>query len=121
MKKLVRKLFVGGNWKCNNTMEDTRNLVSGVLNNLHFDTNKVDVIVSPVFLHIPYVQTNVNKSVQVSSQNLSLTPFGAFTGEIAAKHLTDLGIDWTILGHSERRQFYGENNEVSIFFNIVYI
>ena len=48
----------------------------------------------------------------VCSQNVSLTGFGAYTGEITAEHLLDSGIEWTLIGHSERRQYYGENDEV---------
>jgi len=51
----LRRLFVGGNWKSNNTLEQTKDVVSNVYNKLSFNPAKVDVIAAPVFLHIPYV------------------------------------------------------------------
>lgn len=74
--------------------------------------NSLEVVVAPVFLHLPWVQQNLAKTVQVSAQNSSLTKMGAYTGEISVEHLKDFGIPWVILGHSERRQYYGENSEV---------
>ncbi|EGR31095.1 triosephosphate isomerase, putative [Ichthyophthirius multifiliis] len=108
----VRRLFVGGNWKCNNTYNQTQSLVKDVLNKITFDPKKVDVVVSPVFLHVPWVLENVQKNVQVSVQNTSLTGMGAYTGEISVNHVKDMGIKWAILGHSERRQYYHESNDV---------
>lgn len=112
MSSALRRLFIGGNWKCNNTLAQTKELVEGTLNKLKFDTNKVDVVVSPVFLQIPYVQSILNKNIQIAAQNTSASGFGAFTGEIAPQHVKDLGLKWTVLGHSERRQYYGETDEV---------
>lgn len=59
----ARRLFVGGNWKCNNSMTQTRDLINNVLNKLTFDTTKVDVIVSPISIQIPYVHDHVQPSV----------------------------------------------------------
>lgn len=72
----------------------------------------LEVVVAPVFLHIPWVLENVRKDVQVSAQNCSLTGFGQYTGEIAAQHIKDFGLSWTIVGHSERRKFYGETDDI---------
>lgn len=110
--KALRKLFVGGNWKSNNTLSQTQDLVKNVINELKFDPNRVEVVISPVFLHIPYVLSNVQKNVHVSAQNCSRTGYGAYTGEITAEHIKDIGLSWTILGHSERRQYYGETNDI---------
>merc|ERR1712150_38570 len=54
----------------------------------------------------------IQKDIAVSSQNLSLTGTGAYTGEISADHLLDEGLNWAIVGHSERRSYYGETNQV---------
>ena len=54
----------------------------------------------------------VCRGVEVSSQNVSATSLGAYTGEIAAEQLVDMGIPWTIIGHSERRTYYGDTNDV---------
>jgi len=78
-----KKLFVGGNWKSNNTVQQTKQLVEGVLNKLKFDKNKSDVVVAPPALHLALVQqTLTNKDVHISAQNASLYGFGAYTGEI---------------------------------------
>jgi len=58
------------------------------------------------------VLENVRKDIQVSAQNCSLTPFGQYTGEIAAQHIKDFGLNWTIVGHSERRKYYGETDDI---------
>jgi len=112
ISSIARKLFIGGNWKCNNTLSQTKELVEKVINQLKFDDKKAEVIVSPVFIHIPYVMSAIKNKVQVAAQNASATAFGAYTGEIAPQQLKDLGINWAILGHSERRQYYGENDEI---------
>jgi len=112
ISSIARKLFIGGNWKCNNTLAQTKELVEKVVNPLKFDENKTEVVISPVFLHLPYVISAIKNKVQVAAQNSSSTGYGAYTGEIAPQHLKDLGINWTILGHSERRQYYAENDDV---------
>jgi len=81
------------------------------LNSVTVNTARNDVVVSPVSIHLDYVLQNLNKGINVASQNVSLTGTGAFTGEISVDHLRDLGLDWTIVGHSERRSLYGETNE----------
>ncbi|KRX01127.1 Triosephosphate isomerase [Pseudocohnilembus persalinus] len=108
----ARRNFVGGNWKSNQTASSVNDLVENILNKVEFDTNKVDVIVSPVNIHIPLVQSKLNKNIQVAAQNASSTGMGAFTGEVNAEQLVDLGLKWVIIGHSERRALYGETNEV---------
>lgn len=81
----TRRNFVGGNWKSNQTVEKVNALVSNVLNKVEFDTNKVDVIVSPVYIHIPLVQSTIQKNIQVAAQNCSASGMGAFTGEVNAE------------------------------------
>jgi triosephosphate isomerase len=109
----VRKFFVGGNFKSNGTLETMRDLAEGVLNRINVDfANKVDVVVSPVAIHLAYVKQILKPEIKVSAQNVSLTPQGAFTGEIAAEQLLDLDIHWTIIGHSERRTRYGDTDQV---------
>jgi triosephosphate isomerase len=70
-----------------------------------------DVVVAPVSMHLGLVQETLNKNIQVSAQNVSLTGTGAFTGEISCAHLKDYQIGWAIVGHSERRALYGETNQ----------
>ena len=109
----LRKLFVGGNWKCNGSVDFSRSFPTSVLKSLAFDTSKVEVVVAPSTLHIAGVQQALaGTSVQLSAQNCSATGNGAFTGETSAIMLKDFGLPYVILGHSERRHIFGESDEV---------
>ena len=107
-----KQYIVGGNWKCNGSVQEVQSLVSDILNKLEFDQKNVQVFVAPVSIHIASVKALVNKNVFVAAQNMSSTGNGAYTGEISGEQLKDFEIDWVILGHSERRQYYNETNEV---------
>lgn len=104
--------FVGGNWKCNGNKESVAKLVA-LLNNI--DDNllaEIDVVVAPPAIHIPSVQNNLNKKIDIACQDVSIyNNYGAFTGELCAKMIKDSDIDWCIVGHSERRQGFGMNGE----------
>lgn len=106
----MRKLLVGGNWKCNGTLSFAKSFPKEVLNNLKFDPKKVEVLVCPTALHIPTVQSVVGNNVNVGTQNMSLTGNGAYTGEFSAEMIRDMGISWTLTGHSERRTLFGESD-----------
>eukprot|EP01083_Nonionella_stella_P188262 693490_1 len=106
-----RTFFVGGNWKCNGTKKSVTDLCDGLAK---IDTKGIDVLVAPVSIHIPLVQSKLpSDSFIVSCQNVSATGPGAYTAEIAAEQLSDLGITTTLIGHSERRKYYGETNEIT--------
>lgn len=107
----MRKLLVGGNWKCNGTVAFAKDFPKQVLNNLKFNPAKVEVVVAPTALHLPTVQSVIGNNVHVATQNLSLTGNGAFTGEHSAEMIKDAGIKWTLTGHSERRTLFGESDQ----------
>lgn len=115
-----RKPFIGGNWKCTQTRETSTNLAKGLKDlqkNGGIDLKLVDVLVAPIAIHIDLVNNLLNsdqkeEGIVVSSQNCSATNVGAFTGEIAPEQLKDFGINWTIIGHSERRKYYNEDDKV---------
>lgn len=103
------KFFVGGNWKCNGTKESITKLVSD-LNSATLEAD-VDVVVSPPFIYIDQVKSSLTNRIEVSAQNCWVGKGGAFTGEISAEQLKDIGCQWVILGHSERRHVIGEKDE----------
>ena len=109
----MRKFFVGGNWKCNGTVESVKKLVA----DLNASVEKipaesvVDVVVAPQTLHIPYVAANIAGRYGVSAQNCYIKA-GAFTGELSAPAAADFGLKWTLLGHSERRHIFGETDKL---------
>jgi triosephosphate isomerase len=106
-----RTLFVGANWKCNGTIESTKTLANDLAAKV--DTTGVDVVVAPVALHLQTVRDTLEKSpIEVAVQNISATGSGAFTGEIAPEMVVDFGLKWAIIGHSERRSYYGETDEI---------
>ena len=98
-----RKYIVGGNWKSNGTVSFVKTQCTEVLNTMAFDTNLTEVVVAPVAIHIASAKAMLNENVQVSAQNISATKNGAFTGEVSAEQIKDFGLQWTIVGHSERR------------------
>ena len=111
MSSVARKLLVGGNWKCNGTVKFAKEFPAQVLNNLKFNPAKVDVVVAPTALHMSTVQSAVGNNVHVATQNLSLTGNGAYTGEFSVEMIKDMGISWTLTGHSERRTLFGETDQ----------
>jgi triosephosphate isomerase len=111
----LRKVFVGGNWKSNGDLLFAKNHITNVMKSIVFDANKCEVSIAPTTLHLLTVKDLCEKNnikVHVTAQNVSMFPEGAYTGEVTAKMLKDAGINWTLIGHSERRQYFGESDEV---------
>jgi len=106
----MRKIIVAGNWKMNKTSSEAVEIISK-LNELIADVKGVDVIIGPPFTALSDVKRVAGK-VKIAAQNMHWEEKGAFTGEISPIMLTDLGIDYVILGHSERRAYFGETNEI---------
>ena len=105
-----RKMFIGGNWKCNGTVQSVKDLVNDVLNKATFSDDKLDVIVAPIALHVASVKALLNSQIKVACQNVSATGKGAFTGEISGEQLKDFDVNWVFIGHSERRNIYFETD-----------
>ncbi|KAK9901390.1 hypothetical protein WJX75_009893 [Coccomyxa subellipsoidea] len=108
----ARKFFVGGNWKCNGTIKSVESLVDTLNKGEIPGTDVVEVVVSPTAVHIPLVQSSLRKDFAIAAQNAWVKGSGAYTGELSAEILVDLGIPWVILGHSERRALIGESSEL---------
>jgi triosephosphate isomerase len=110
----MRRVFIGGNWKSNGDNKFIKNHMNSVINPLTFDKNKCQVIISPTNLHLELTKSllSATSAVQISAQNVSAYPDGAYTGEVSAKQLKDFNIEWTLVGHSERRSLFGETNDL---------
>jgi triosephosphate isomerase (TIM) len=110
----MRKKVVAGNWKCNTTLQEGIELAKSV-DKIVAETGASDVVVvlGTPFTHITSVVNAVNISrIGVAAQNCAAEPKGAFTGEVSAAMVKSTGANFVILGHSERREYYGENSEI---------
>eukprot|EP01055_Gregarina_sp_Pseudo9_P002199 Gregarina_sp_Pseudo_9__2198@NODE_2541_length_961_cov_1126_826464_g2332_i0_p1_GENE_NODE_2541_length_961_cov_1126_826464_g2332_i0NODE_2541_length_961_cov_1126_826464_g2332_i0_p1_ORF_typecomplete_len287_score61_88TIM/PF00121_18/1_8e94CutC/PF03932_14/0_0021NAPRTase/PF04095_16/0_081_NODE_2541_length_961_cov_1126_826464_g2332_i0105863 len=108
---VARKPWVGGNWKCNGTKALIAELAQA-FNKADIDPHKVDVAIFPTGVHIGYARSQLNQNIIVGCQNVSKTGNGAYTGEVSVDILKDMKIDWTLVGHSERRTLYGEEDAI---------
>lgn len=106
----MRKKIVAGNWKLNNTVKESETLASEVAE-LAKDVQGVDIVVCPTSVNLYPVKAKLNSSVALGAQNCYDKETGAYTGEVSAKMLADIGVQYVILGHSERREYFGESNE----------
>lgn len=107
----TRKPWVGGNWKSNGTVGSNAELVRSLAQSLSNLADKVDIVVAPASLHMGQVLEQLKGTgLHVACQNVSKTKNGAFTGEISVDMVKDIGVNWTLIGHSERRHKYGETD-----------
>ena len=108
----MRKKIVAGNWKMNTTVAEGVALAQAVVAKLAEVPAGVQLVVAPPFTHLTKVADVLKGTpVALSAQNCADQPKGAFTGEVSAAMLKDAGCACTILGHSERREYYGETSE----------
>ncbi|WP_289024228.1 triose-phosphate isomerase [uncultured Salegentibacter sp.] len=108
----MRKKIVAGNWKMNNDLAETQELLSHLKMQLVKEP-EAEVMVAPAFTNLySAFESLKDTQVQVVAQNMHQAENGAYTGEISAKMLKSIGVDTVILGHSERRAHFGETNEI---------
>lgn len=107
----MRKQIVAGNWKMNNDYVDSEILVSKLLGQ-HKHSN-TEVIIAPPFTNL-LASINVLKgsSIKVAAQNMHFAESGAYTGEVSASMLKSIGVETVILGHSERRAYFNESDDL---------
>ncbi|MEM6686006.1 MAG: triose-phosphate isomerase [Bacteroidota bacterium] len=107
----MRRKIVAGNWKMNNDLSETEALLNDLI--AQVPNTDVNVMVAPTFVNL-FQAFNVLKehNVEVIAQNMHQEAKGAYTGEISANMLKSVGVTTVILGHSERRAYFGENDEL---------
>ena len=107
-----RKLIVAGNWKMNKTVAESIDLANGLVRELK-DVTEVDIAVCPPFTALAAVsEIVIDSNIRLGAQNMSENGYGAHTGEIAAGMLKEFSAKYLILGHSERRQYQRESDEL---------
>ncbi len=109
----MKKKIAAGNWKMNTNIQEGVKLAE-TLNNFakNFNNNGKEIIIATPFTHLHAILQIVDTNkISVSAQNCAEWEKGAYTGEVSAEMLKSIGVNYTIIGHSERRQYFNETNE----------
>ncbi len=107
----MRKKIIAGNWKMNNDISQTTELINGIKAIL--PSSKIEVIICPPYTSLATAQQLLKGSfIKLGAQDVSLHDSGAYTGEISLSMLKSVGCEYVIVGHSERRQYHAETNEI---------
>ena len=109
----MRKKIVAGNWKMNLDKSSSENLVKEILESTQ-EKKDIQIVLSPPFVYLEQIVKDCvsRTDVLIAAQNCSAYDNGAFTGEVSTNMLKSIGVDYVIIGHSERRQFFSESNDV---------
>ena len=102
----MREFHIIGNWKMNQSIEDVKNFFKEFNSKYPFPVG-----IAPQFIHLGPAKEASYSSFWIGSQNICEYEEGAYTGEVSAKAIKDMNLDFTLIGHSERRSIYGENSE----------
>ena len=107
----MRKTIIAGNWKMNHTGAQVKSVLTELVADMALGV-KPEVVVAPVF---PYLETAVQltqgTAVHIAAQNMHFEESGAYTGEVSPSMLVDIGVEYVIIGHSERRTYFNETDE----------
>jgi triosephosphate isomerase len=107
----MRIPMIAGNWKLHKTLDEATALVNELIPAVA-DNDKVEIVVAPVYTALSKVaEVIAGSNIKLAAQNCYPEPHGAFTGEVSAPLLLDVGCRYVIIGHSERRQLFGETDE----------
>lgn len=114
-----RKKIIAGNWKMNKLFKEGLDLASSITNNIESndrtsESEKPLVILAPPYYLLKHIVdiTERTSCIEVAAQNVSYAESGAYTGEISASMLASVGVQWVITGHSERRNIFGEDDQM---------
>ena len=108
---MTKRALIAGNWKMNTTLDEAEELATSVAI-LTKEAHGVDIVLAPPSISLDRVAGVIKgTNVSLSAQNLYFEENGAFTGELSAKMLTSAGCEYVIIGHSERRELFGETDE----------
>ncbi len=109
----MRRTIIAGNWKMNNDIKETKDLISKILEGINNISLNCEVVICPPFTSLSEAAQMIKESkIKLGAQNLHQEESGAFTGEISAKMLLGVGCEYVIIGHSERRTLFGETDEL---------
>ena len=107
----MRKTIIAGNWKMNHTGAQVKSVLTELVADMALGV-KPEVVIAPVF---PYLETAVQltkgTAVHIAAQNMHFEESGAYTGEVSPSMLVDIGVEYVIIGHSERRTYFNETDE----------
>jgi triosephosphate isomerase len=108
----MRKTIVAGNWKMNKTPKEALELIE-TLKPLVADNEKTEVVFCPPFVSLLLaVEATKGTNIKIGAQNMYFEESGAYTGEVAPSMIKECGCEFVILGHSERRAYFGETDEI---------
>ena len=107
----MRRIIIAGNWKMNKNIGESIDLANSIKRSL-YDVEEVEIVICPPFTSLSDVnEITMETNIKLGAQDCFWQSEGAFTGEVSAAMLRNVGCEYCIIGHSERRQFFGETNE----------
>jgi len=112
MRSFMRKTIIAGNWKMYKTTTEAIELANGLKRELFNLESDIDIVICPPFTVLSEVgEVIADSNIQLGAQDTFWQDEGAFTGEVSPLMLKDAGVEFVIIGHSERRQYFGETND----------
>ena len=120
----MSKYLIAGNWKMNTNLDEAKSITDRLHSYLDYDS-EVELLICPPFTHLSFLSELIDLSrISLGAQNVHSEKNGAYTGEISIDMLLSVGCEYVIIGHSERRSIFGEDdkfiNKKSLIINIVH-